>query len=79
MDQLVDLAGGTGPVDDRSPTDERGPLDSPSTDAVSTDGAVTDPPSTDDVESELNCSAREAGWGYAGVGAFGPAPDDGFD
>jgi hypothetical protein len=59
MDQVVDLVGGPGPVGDRSPTDESGPLD--------------------DVESELYCSAREAGWGYVGAGAFGPAPDDGLD
>jgi hypothetical protein len=69
MDQLVDPPGAPGAVGERSPTDERGPLD-----AVS-----TDPASTDDVESELYCSAREAGWGYVGIGAFGPPPDDSLD
>jgi hypothetical protein len=66
---LVDLAGGLGPVGDRSPSDESGLLESPSTEAAA----------TDDVESELYCSAREAGWGYVGIGAFGPGPDDSLD
>ena len=69
MDQLVDLGGGLGPVGDRSPSDESGPPEVPSADA----------PATDDVESELYCSAREAGWGCVGIGAFGPGPDDGLD
>jgi hypothetical protein len=69
MDHLVDLAEEPGPVGDRSPTDESGAHGAPS----------TDPVASDDVESELYCSAREAGWGYAGIGAYGPGPDDGLD
>ena len=69
MDRLVDPPGAPEPVGERSPTDGRGPLDPVSTDAVS----------TDDVESELYCSAREAGCGYVAIGALGAAPDDGLD
>jgi hypothetical protein len=64
MDRLVDPPGAPEPVGERSPTDGRGPLDTVS---------------TDDVESELYCSAREAGCGYVAIGALGAAPDDGLD
>jgi hypothetical protein len=61
MDQLVDPAGRPGPSRDRDSNDESRSLD---------------PAWAEDIESELCRSARETGWGCAGIVAFGPAPDD---